>query len=385
MATLELEIAQVALAVGQLLDAGALFGSRLELVDGLPGLFGDVVLGALVVEEAEGQLVSRHQFHGRARDRAPTHAHDRLVAPKLGCAGQRPSVHRVGSVSVAAAEGVFVELELTVVIEGAEPAETAAEEPGGVAAGDREVGVRSRLPHRGREGGVVEGAQCRVVLLGQGQPLSTDCLLVVVAPRTLGIGQDRRVDQGTRGKGSGSIVQCPKIIASAGDLEEPVIQRRRTVQPGSGRDRCEALGREGFGDDVHRATGESALHVRSEGLAHHHAVDHRRGNEVQLRGPAPGIGTRKFRAVERGDVVPVVQPADDDLSIVRGHNTGDFGGDLGRIAAASPGDLLGADGLLGARSVFPLLEDRGHGAGLGGRLIEGRLGRGGRRRRLGGC
>ena len=136
MATLELEIAQVALAVGQLLDARALFGSRIELVDRPPGFLGDVVLGALIVEEAEGQFMSGHQLHRRAGHGAPTHVHDRLIASELGGADQRAAVHWIGAVGIAAAEGVLVELELAIVVEGSEPAETSSEEVGGVAAGD---------------------------------------------------------------------------------------------------------------------------------------------------------------------------------------------------------------------------------------------------------
>ena len=199
MATLELEVAQVALAVGQLLDTGPLIASRLELVDRLPRLFGDVVLSALVVEEAEGQFMSGHQLHCHAGHGTPTHAHDRLIASEFGGADERPPVYRIGAVRIATAEGILVELELAIVIKGSEPAEASAEEPRGVAARDREIGVRPRLAHRRGEGGVVERTQGRVVLLGQGQSLGTRCLLGGVAPRTLSLGDDRRIDEGLRG------------------------------------------------------------------------------------------------------------------------------------------------------------------------------------------
>ncbi|NDF53657.1 MAG: hypothetical protein EB145_05645, partial [Proteobacteria bacterium] len=229
MATLELEVAQVALAVGQLFDPGALFDARLELVDGLSGLLGDVVLGALVVEEAEGQFVSGHQFHGGAGHRAPTDAHDRLVAPELGGADQGSAIHRIGAVRIAPAEGVLVELELTVVVEGAEPSEPTAEEPGSVAARDREVGIRPRLPHRRGEGGVVERTHRRVVLLGQGQPVGAGGLLGVVAPRPLGLGEDRRVDQRLRGQGPGTVIHRPEVVLAARNLQESVVQGGRAV------------------------------------------------------------------------------------------------------------------------------------------------------------
>ena len=199
MATLELEVAQVALAVGQLIDAGPLFGSRFELVDGLPVLLGDILLSALVVEEAEGHFMSGHQLHRHAGHGTPTDVDDRLIALELGGANERPLVYRIGAVSVATAEGVLVELELTILIEGSKPAKASAKEPSGVAARDREIGVRPRLAHRRGERGVVERTQGRVVLLGQGLPIGTRCLLGGVAPRTLSLGDDRWIDERLRG------------------------------------------------------------------------------------------------------------------------------------------------------------------------------------------
>ena len=274
MATLELEVAQVALAVGQLLDTGPLIASRLELIDRLSRFFGDVVLSALVVEEAEGHFMSGHQLHGGAGHGTPTHIHDGLIASKLGRAGQRSAVDRISAVGVATTEGVLVKLELAIVIEGSEPAKASAEEPRGVAARDREIGVRPRLAHRRGEGGVVERTQGRVVLLGQGQSLGTRCLLGGVAPRTLSLGDDRRIDEGLRGQRSGTIIHRPEIIGATRNLQEALVHRGRAVEPGSGGDRGEALGWEGFGDDVHCAAGKSALKIGSEGLADHHPVDH---------------------------------------------------------------------------------------------------------------